>query len=351
MIASLCVLVAVGLWKTRGSAHDEPVVVVRRCEAVMGTTCSLAVVVPLGKRDEAARMLCRMEKALREVEARMSCWLEGSEVWQLNAAAANEPVELSKPSLEVLLAARNAYAATDGAFDATCRPVINVWREATAERRVPGQPELDAALAATGWQHFELGEHEAFKHIDQAQVDLGGIAKGYAIHFAREILRAEDVAGGQVEVGGDVACFGHPPREEYWRVDIQDPFGPGVLLQLRLSGGAVCTSGNYARYFEIAGRRYNHIIDPRTGWPAEGVASATVVAPDAVTADIWATALSVLGAQGLDRLPAGVEALVIVGDSQTHKLYCTAGFEQLLETRPAEPLEVWPGQTAAAQRH
>jgi len=340
LISGLCVLVAVGLWKTRGSAHDEPVVAVRRCQAVMGTTCSLAVVVPLGNRDEAARLLSRTEKALREVEARMSCWLADSEISRLNAAGAGQPIELSPPSLEILLAARDACDATDGAFDATCGPVLQVWREAVQQQREPTQGQIDAARSATGWHHLELTDRQAVKHLAQARVDLGGIAKGYAIHRAAQILWAEDVEGGQVEVGGDVACFGHPPHEESWGVDIQDPFGPGVLLKLRLSEQAVCTSGNYARFFQIGGRRYSHIIDPRTGRPVEGVVSATVVAANAMTADVWATALSALGAEGLDRLPAGVEALLVVGNPHAHKLICTPGMRALIEGEPPEGLQV-----------
>ncbi len=350
LVLGLCVLVAVGLWKTRGSAGDVRVVVARRCEAMMGTTCTLAVVVPLGERDEAARLLSRTEKALREVEARMSRWLDDSEISRLNAAESNRLVELSPSTLDVLRAARAAHRATGGAFDATCGPVLQLWREAAQQGRSPDQQRLDAARSATGWGNLELTDRGALKHNAQTSVDLGGMAKGYAIDRAAELLRAEGVEGAMVDVGGDVACFGRPPRERAWRVQIQNPFGPGVLLELRLSERAVCTSGNYARFFEIAGRRQSHIIDPRSGRPVKGVASATVVAPDAMTADIWATALSVLGPEGLERLPPGLEALLVVGTPDDHRLVCTSGMRGLIAGALPEGLEVrvQEGRTAGA---
>jgi thiamine biosynthesis lipoprotein len=163
--------------------------------------------------------------------------------------------------------------------------------------------------------------------------DLGGIAKGWAIDRAAEVLRRAGVSGGMVDVGGDLVCFGQPPDGQSWPVDIQDPLGPGHLASLHVSGGAVCTSGGYARFVEIGGRRYSHIIDARTGRPAEAALSVTVVAADAVTADIWATALSVLGTAGLERLPEGVEAMMMVGTEDDHRSICTAGLRALLDGR------------------
>jgi len=140
-----------------------------------------------------------------------------------------------------------------------------------------------------------------------------------------------------VDVGGDLVCFGKPPAGEVWIVEVRDPSARGNLAKLRLpGGGAVCTSGNYARYVEIAGRRYSHIIDPRTGLPADSVLSATVVARSAVVADVWATALSVLGSAGLKLLPEGAEAIIIVAERDGRRIHFSDGFEKLLKERPPE---------------
>ncbi|HBO43241.1 MAG TPA: hypothetical protein DD670_04760, partial [Planctomycetaceae bacterium] len=188
---------------------------------------------------------------------------------------------------------------------------------------------------------IDLGDRAATKHAATAQVDLGGIAKGYAIDRALAAVRAAGTEGGLIDVGGDVAVFGKPPKGSFWPVDVRNPFGPGVLTRLHIVEGAVCTSGDYARFQTIEGRRYSHIIDPRTGRPAWSVPSVTVIAPSAVTADIWATALSVLGPEGLERLPGDVEAILIEGSESDNKIHCTPGVFDLLESPlPGGPVVV-----------
>jgi thiamine biosynthesis lipoprotein len=129
-------------------------------------------------------------------------------------------------------------------------------------------------------------------------IDLDGIAEGYAMDRAAEVLQRADVEGGTVDVGGDLRCFGRAPAGAGRPLDIRNPFAAANRGALAVGDGAVCISGSYARFSVIAGTRYGHILDPRTAWPAEVVPSATVVAPAAMTADVWATALSVLGAEG-----------------------------------------------------
>ncbi|MHC4180866.1 MAG: FAD:protein FMN transferase, partial [Planctomycetota bacterium] len=219
----------------------------------------------------------------------------------------------------------------EGAFDVTCRPLIELWLAAGERGVVPDQSEVAAARAASNWELFELTDTGATKRRATARVDLGGIAKGWAIDRAADVLRRADLSGGMVDVGGDLVCFGRPPQGESWPVTVQDPLGPGDLAKLRLPGGAVCTSGGYARFTEIAGKRYSHIIDPRTSRPADAALSVTIVADTAVTADIWATALSVLGPEGLEKLPNAVEAMIMMGTRDDHQILYTPGFADLLE--------------------
>jgi thiamine biosynthesis lipoprotein len=146
-------------------------------------------------------------------------------------------------------------------------------------------------------------------------------------------MRDVGVYGGLVDVGGDMACFGVQADGELWMVDVAPVDGIESDLRLSLGSGAVATSGNYARYFEIDGRRYSQIIDPRTGRPTETTHAVTVVAPTAITADVWATALSILGAVGFERLPAGVEAMVVSAGSTPPRIAKTAGFESMVQPR------------------
>ena len=330
MLLALVALVVAGLWQTSGPRPRRLVAVTRQPQAVMGTTCTLAATVIPGGREGAEDALREAEAALRATEARMSVWLTESEISRLNAAPAGEAVTLSPESLEVLRAARESARQTGGAFDITCRPLIALWREAGGRTRLPTESQRLSARAASDWDLLEVTAEGAIKHGDAVQVDLGGIAKGYGIDRAVAALKGASVLGGMVDVGGDVRCFGRPPNGRYWPVDIKDPFGAGTLAQMQIGDGAVCTSGNYARFTVIEGERYSHIIDPRTGRPADAVPSVTVLAAEAMTADVWATALSVLGEEGLPRLPEGVEALLVLGPEGAVSAVCTPGFRALL---------------------
>jgi len=341
LILAIVVLVAVGLWRIGTEQGSDRVALVSRPHGVMGTSCTVAAITSHPQRTRAEEGLEQAEIALRAVEARMSTWLADSEISHLNAAAPGTEVPLSPDTLEVLTIARDAAGQTQGAFDVTCRPLVELWRRAAQCGSLPTQRELAAARAASGWQHIELTDRGAIRRAAGAGVDLGGIAKGYAIDRAGDVLRRAGLSGGLVDVGGDLLCFGKQAASRVWPVEVNNPFGTEPLAQLQIPGGAVCTSGGYARFVEIAGRRYSHIVDPRSGRPANVAASVTVVAPSAVVADIWATALGVDGPEGFDKLPRGVEALVVVGSKDDYRILCTPGFHALLEEPVPEKLSVW----------
>ncbi len=330
LIVSTIVLVGIGLRQTARQRDHDWITVVQEPQAVMGTTCKLAVVVPHREQMHAEDTLREAEIALLRVEAHTSIWLADSEISRFNAAVTGEEVLLSPDSLDVLRAAREAAALTRGTFDASCRPVIELWKRAGQRGVPPTETEMACAREASSWEVIELTDKGAIKRNANACVDLGGVAKGYAIDRAADVLGQGGVAGGLVDVGGDLVCFGRPTAGEFWPVDVKNPFAPGRLAQIRIRNGAVATSGNYARYVNIAGKRYSHIVDPRTGRPTEAAQSVTVLAPTAVTADIWATALSVLGPQGLERLPDEVEVLMVMGSEDDYQILCTAGLRDLL---------------------
>lgn len=340
IIATLIVLVGVGLWQTAGRPVRDRMTVVYEPRATMGTTCKLVLVVRNRRPPYAKKALREAETVLRAVEARMSVWLAESEISRFNTAAGEE-IPLSPESLEVLRAAQRAAVQTEGAFDVTCRPLVELWKRATQAGVLPTESELTDARHASHWALLELTDKGAIKRSATACVDLGGVAKGYAIDRAAEAMHRADVIGGLVDIGGDLVCFGQPEDGQSWPVDVKNPFGPGCLAKIRIRGGAVCTSGNYARHTEIAGKRYGHIIDPRNGRPAVPAESVTVVAPTALTADIWTTALCVLGPEGFERLPDNVNALMVVGSKKDYQIHCTAGFLKLLEEPLPGRLTVW----------
>jgi thiamine biosynthesis lipoprotein len=341
IIVTLVVLVGVGLWQTEGQPTRGRITMVHQPKGAMGTTCKLALVVIGRPLRHAGNALKDAEDVLRAVEAKMSVWLTDSEVSHFNASEEGEDVPLSPATRAVLRAAQQAAAETEGAFDATCQPLVEVWKRAGDVGVLPTELQLADARAASNWELIELTDRGAIKRRATACIDLGGIAKGYAIDQAAEAMKRPDVVGGLVDVGGDVLCFGEQENGESWLVEVRNPFGPDCLAKVRIRDGAVCTSGNYARYTEIEGKRYGHIIDPRMRRPTNEAESVTVVAPTALTADIWATALCVLGQDGLQRLPDDVNALMVVGSRDDYHLLCTAGFLELFKEPLPARLMVW----------
>ncbi len=242
----------------------------------------------------------------------------------------------------------------------TAKPLFELWRQAGKEGRAPTAEQLAKARAASTWEQLALQAAGAIKSTDTACVDLGGLAKGYAADQAAEAMKRMGFRGGIAQAGGDTRCFGTRPDGTTWRIAIRDPFHPNgaskkPLAILRIASGGVCTSGNYFRFVEIQGRRFSHIIDPRPGpkmgMPADAVPSVTVVAPKAITADIWATALSVLGADGFRRIPvkSDIEAMVVEGTAEHYHIYMTDGFGTLLEGLEKEPAtQLWAPATSSA---
>ena len=332
-LALLALLTLWAYWETDGpGAQTARITWTARPRGVMGTTCLLAVRdLPQGEK-KAHRALREAEKALRRVEALMSVHLADSEISRLDGAPPGKEVPLSPWTLQVLRRARELWKATEGAFDITCRPLLTLWKEGARRGRLPTRKEIQAARRASRWDLLVLGPSWAKKKAPGLQVDLGGIAKGFGIDKALEAMEKTGVAGGLVDVGGDLRVFGKGPGPEgTWKVEVRSPFGPSPLGSLDLRRGALCTSGGYFRYVEIQGRRFSHIVDPRTGRPADAAASVTVLGPDAASADAWATALAVLGKDGLPILEKerGLEALIVTGTRTSPETFLTAGMKAL----------------------
>ena len=343
VLAGIVVLVAVGFLLVQGS---DPLLfmLVDRPQAVMGTTCELRVVVPANRMDLADDALAAAEVALRNVEMRMSRHLKTSDVSRVNAAKAGEPVEISRETIEVLTLAQKLADETDGAFDVTYAPVFGLWARSAKAGRLPTMGELKKAREVCGWGNFRITGNTVTKHQDRSMIDLGGIAKGYGIDLAVRAMTARKVTGGLINVGGDIRCFGRSPDGKGWPIKILDPFHPRgekYLGRIVVKEGAACTSGNYERFVEIGGKRYNHILDPRTVKPAALTPSVTVLAPTATVADAWATALSVLGTDGFKTIPPQqhIEAMIVLGTAEDYTTPATPLFEKMLEKPASAPSE------------
>ena len=329
--ALLCVMVFL-LW-VRELGQPRWVVFEKQTPSIMGTETTLKAVVERGGDVPAQKALQSAEAVLCDVESRMSIWVGTTELARFNAARAGELVPLSAETLEVLRAAREISEQTQGAFDPTCRPVLELRRECQEADREPRPEELAQALSRVGWRWIRLQERGAVKLQEGVSVDLGAIAKGYAVDRAAQAMRAAGARGGLVQCGGDLRVFGPAELSSRWHIGISDPLDPGGALRpevLLISDLAVSTSGNYRRFFTIQGRRYSHIIDPRSGKPVDAVPQVTTVAASAILSEGWSTALSVLGPEGLKLLPAGVESMLITETNHVAQVYKSPHFDAFL---------------------
>ena len=262
-----------------------------RTQMLMGTVVEIRVL-----DDGAGRYRQAVSAAFAEmlrIEKLMSPHLPESDISRISAAT--KPVEVSAETLEVLQTALLVAAASDGAFDAGLGRLIRLWGFAEGEPALPSADAITLALEGVGPNSLKIEADKIHKLFPRLAVDLGGVAKGYAIDRAIDILAAAGIKHATVNAGGDMRLLGDRSGS-LWRIGIQHPRQPGqILASLNLADRAVVTSGDYERTFEQEGVRYHHILDPRSGYPAAGCQSVTVVARKAAYADAMATAVFVLG--------------------------------------------------------
>lgn len=234
------------------------------------------------------------------LNAILSDYEDDSELTRLSrTAGSGRAVKLGPDLWRVLHRSQQFARRTDGAFDVTIGPLVQQWRRARRQRELPDPPRLTAALQATGHRHLILNARTrtATLNVPNMRLDLGGIAKGYAVDEALRILRAHGITRALVSGGGDLAAAEAPPGRPAWRIEVAPlDAQPGTTrCFVRLRHGALATSGDLFQHVEIAGQRYSHIVDPRTGIGLTDHSLVTVLAPDCTTADALATSVSVLG--------------------------------------------------------
>jgi thiamine biosynthesis lipoprotein len=250
------------------------------------------------------------------VDRLMSTFRPDSEISLLNQHAGAGPVPISRETAEVLAEALAIGHESRGFMDVTIHPLVTLWARAGLEGRLPSRAELDRTRGLLDTAQLLLDEARTRAWLEQqgAAVNLSGIAKGYAVDAAVEALRAHGIRRGIVNAGGDLRVLGLDRTGEPWRIGVRHPLRPSELVAaLLVEDAGVATSGNYFRFVMIDGRPYGHVLNPRTGLPADTVLAATVVASRAMRADGLATAALVSGEAGalglMDR--AGVEGLVV----------------------------------------
>lgn len=287
--------------------------------------------------DGCSRPLALAEARIREIEQRMSAFRPGSDVWELNDKAGRAPVRLHEDTFGLLRRAAEFSWRSGGAFDITVRPLVSLWGVGKKKSFVPSGREIGDLLPLVGYRGIKLDKKTltAFLPKEGQAVDLGGIAKGYAADEARRILLENGVESALINLGGNIVTVGCRPSGELWKIGIQNPLSvTGEYLAVIPAGDcAVVTSGSNERFFLRDGIRYHHILDPRTGWPAQsGLLSVTAVCGSSADADALTTALFVLGReQGMELIEGfGAEAVFL---SENLELTATDGLARSIEMK------------------
>jgi thiamine biosynthesis lipoprotein len=215
--------------------------------------------------------------------------------------------------VEVVRAAIDVSEASGGVFDVTVEPLVRLWGFYDDHPAVPEQQQIDSCLKLVGYRNLIVEPGRVTKRNPGITIDLGGIAKGYALKEAARVLRAGGVQSALIDIGGDVLAIGRKDKEK-WRIGVRNPRGEGVVAVVAAEDLAAVTSGDYERFFFGPDSvRYCHIIDPATGRPARGVASATVVMRDPLTAQGWSKVLFIRGRDALSLIEqaGGIEGLLV----------------------------------------
>ncbi len=260
-----------------------------------------------------------------------------SDLTQLNDASGQGPF---KPDPELLkLVAKGLHFAerSQGAFDPTIGPVSRLWQfSGGGEPRLPEKAEIVDALTKVGWSKVKIDTEAGTITLPQPgmALDLGGIAKGYTLDRAAAVVKKLGVTSALVTIGGDVLVIGEREPGKPWRIGVEDPRDPkGIVAVAALKDKVIVTSGDYERFFIKNNKRYHHLLDPSTGYPADKLQSVTLVTSDGTTAEAVSVSVFVMGAQeGLKYLEAlpGIEGFVI---DSAGKIFATPGAQSIFEMK------------------
>jgi thiamine biosynthesis lipoprotein len=311
-------------------------------QMIMGT---FVHVVAVAKDSGTAKRCVRAAlEEIHKVDDLMSDYKNDSEISRVNREAFEKAVQVSESTYEVLQRSIEFSKMTDGAFDITVGPLVALYREAKESKVAPTNEKIVQAKLKVGFEKLKLdNENRTIQFSEKGMLlDLGGIAKGYAIDKAIEAAQRCGAIGAMVDIGGDVRCFGLPLKgREHWLIGLQDPNsaiegieGGGLRLVLKITNTAVATSGDYQQFVIIEGKRYSHIMDRRTGTNAEGLSSVTIIADNATDADALATAVSVMGAEKglalIEKLP-NTEA-ILISPGPKYEIIQTGGAEKYVKS-------------------
>ncbi len=262
---------------------------------------------------------------IQRIEKLISSWDANSETSSINKNAGIQAVKVSPELFALIERAIRISELTDGAFDISYASMDRIWHFDGSMTKMPLEETIAASVAKVGYKNIVLDKAAStvFLKKEGMKIGFGAIGKGYAADKAKALLMSKGVSAGIINASGDMNTWGKQPDGSYWKVAITNPMNKNkAFALLPIKNGAVVTSGDYEKYVKFNGIRYTHIIDPRTGFPAHGIISATVFAPKAELADALATSVFVMGIDvGLDRINQlhQIECIIVDDKGNIHQ--------------------------------
>ncbi|MCM8772881.1 MAG: FAD:protein FMN transferase [Candidatus Omnitrophica bacterium] len=262
---------------------------VEKTEFLLGTIFEIKI--EKVKNDQ--KILDQTVEFIREMENKFSVFKRDSEVSKLNKL---KKYKVSEDVLEVIKKAIEISKLTDGAFDITCKPLIDLYKLKSKKNQLPDEKEIKRVLKNIGWEKIKISEKEVILEKEM-EIDLGGIAKGYIVDRVVEFLKNKGIKNGLVNAGGDIYCWGKNPEGEEWKIGIENPFKEGEIIAIfSITDRGIATSGNYKRFYKVKNLKIGHIVNPITGNIVfNSPVSVTVIGPNCTEADGLATGIFVLG--------------------------------------------------------
>nr|WP_209013834.1 FAD:protein FMN transferase [Clostridium botulinum] len=269
---------------------------------------------------------------ISDIENKMSLNISTSEINKINKNAGIAPVKVSKNTFDVVKASLIYSEKTKGSFDITVEPLVSIWGIGTDKARIPSKDEINNALKLINYKDVVINEKEStimLKRKGQA-IDLGAIAKGYTADELKKVLLNYNVSSAFLNLGGNVYVLGNKPDKTPWKIGVQNPLEPrgDYLGIVSVSDKSVVTSGNYERFFERNGKRYHHIFDTKTGYPAEkGLISVSIISDKSIDGDALSTSVYTLGLDEGKKLIESLEDVEAVFVTNDKKVYTTSGLK------------------------
>ena len=265
---------------------------------------------------EADKQIAIAISEISRIEALISSWKPTSETSNINKNAGVSPVKVSKELFSLIQRALQISNLTDGAFDISYASMDKLWKYDGSMTQMPSKEAIKKSVAKVGYQDIIVDPQNStvFLKNKGMKIGFGAIGKGYAADKAKKLLISNGVSGGIINASGDINSWGSKPSGSSWQVAITNPLNKNKAFAMLPIKDAVVTSGNYEKYVIFNSRRYSHIIDPRTGYPSQGIISVTVFAPKAELADALATSVFVMGVEtGIDRINQlkAIECIII----------------------------------------